>query len=87
MLAPDRVTPIVNHAEIPNSVKAKSPRFYIGGLPLSSGGEVDSSDDEEGFELEPGPVFADPIVLATADMFHEVCSDDVWSEDDTSSEV
>lgn len=39
------------------------------GLPLVL--EVDSSDDEEDFELEPPPVLADSAVLAAADYTHE----------------
>ena len=42
-------------------------------------GDVDSSDDDEDFELEPQPIIADPILLATADLLHEGHSDDMES--------
>ena len=42
-------------------------------------GDVDSSDDDEDFELEPQPIIADPILLATADLLHEGHCDDMES--------
>ncbi|KAF9514979.1 hypothetical protein BS47DRAFT_1450002 [Hydnum rufescens UP504] len=41
--------------------------------------EVDSSDDDEEFELEPQPVIADPVLLAATDLLHEGHSDDMGS--------
>jgi hypothetical protein len=52
---------------------------------LEGGCEVDSSDDEDGFELEPALVIADGAVLAAADHTHlHDCSDDSESSDASS---
>ncbi|KAF9505373.1 hypothetical protein BS47DRAFT_1368124 [Hydnum rufescens UP504] len=49
-------------------------------------GEVDSSDDDEEFELEPWPVIADPVLLAATDLLHEGHSDDMGSETSSDEE-
>ncbi|KAF9504122.1 hypothetical protein BS47DRAFT_1369016 [Hydnum rufescens UP504] len=49
-------------------------------------GEVDSSDDDEEFELEPQPVIADPVLLAATDLLHEGHSDDMGSETSSDEE-
>ncbi|KAF9502661.1 hypothetical protein BS47DRAFT_1403287, partial [Hydnum rufescens UP504] len=49
-------------------------------------GEVDSSDDDEEFELEPRPVIADPVLLAATDLLHEGHSDDMGSETSSDEE-
>jgi hypothetical protein len=56
-------------SETPNS--QRQPRSELGGVGLPFGVELDSSDDEEGFELEPAPVLADSTILAAADYTHE----------------
>jgi hypothetical protein len=48
---------------------------------LNGGCEVDSSDDEVDFELEPPPVIADGAVLAAVDHAHE----QDWSDDGSES--
>jgi len=55
---------------------------------LEGGCEVDSSDDEDDFELEPPPVIADAAVLAAVDHAHaQDWSDDGSESSDTSSGV
>ncbi|KAF9502640.1 hypothetical protein BS47DRAFT_1370124, partial [Hydnum rufescens UP504] len=49
-------------------------------------GEVDSSDDDEEFELEPRPVIADPVLLAATDLLHEGHLDDMGSETSSDEE-
>ncbi|KAF9503388.1 hypothetical protein BS47DRAFT_1369564 [Hydnum rufescens UP504] len=49
-------------------------------------GEVDSSDDDEEFELEPWPVIADPVLLTATDLLHEGHSDDMGSETSSDEE-
>jgi hypothetical protein len=49
-------------------------------------GEVDTSDDDEEFELEPQPVITDPVLLAAADLLHEGNSDDTGSETSSDEE-
>jgi hypothetical protein len=70
LLRPQSTSPLLR----PQSTSPPlQPRLLHGDGPtLDPGGnEVDSSDDEEDFELEPAPVLADPAVLAAADLVHD----------------
>lgn len=72
-----------NVAPIPDESAAQISRP----LCLEGGNEVDSSDDEDGFELEPPPVLVDGAVLAAVDRVHEQDSSSDGSESGDSSSV